>query len=178
MPRIAKVFPSILLFLGLMAPAADAAKPQFLSGTATVTDGELGPTGLAAASSVGFHGGLLVSFVEVGLGENEGTDYIVTADATAEYACINNGGNHPQAENKGTVAGPVSATGTLTAGSDGRVTGSLPVPPLGPGGLSCPPGQTLVLISVSYTNVVITDTTHGVSLSIPGTFSLTLVTLP
>jgi hypothetical protein len=36
---------------------------------------------------------------------------------------------------------------------------------------SRPPGQSLQLASVSYTNVAITDTTNGVTEPIPGTFS-------
>ena len=168
MLRIARPFPAVLLFLALAAPHAHAAKAHFIKGEASVTDGELGPT-----TRVGFHGGLLVSFVEVGLGSNLGIDYLVTADASATSACINNGGNQPSAENKGTVAGPVSTSGTFTADKNGRVTASLAVAPLGPGDLSCPPGQTLYLTEVSYTNVVLTDTTNGVTLSIPGTFSLT-----
>src|SRR5512145_807304 len=131
MLRIAKLFPAILLFLAVAAPRAHAAKAHFIKGDAAVTDGELGP------ARVGFHGGLLVSFVEVGLGNNVGIDYVVTADASATYACGNNG----------------------------RVTASLPVAPLGPGELSCPSGQTLFLTEVSYTNVVLTDTTNGVTVS-------------
>ena len=168
MLRIARLFPAVLLFLALAAPHAQAAKAHFIKGDAAATDGELGP------ARVGFHGGLLVTFVEVGLGSNLGIDYLVTADASATYACINNGGNQPSAENKGSVAGPVSATGTFTADKNGRVSASLAVAPLGPGDLSCPPGQTLFLTEVSYTNVVLTDTTNGVTLSIPGTFSLVL----
>ena len=51
------------------------------------------------------------------------------------------------------------------------------MPPLGPGSFSCPSGQDLVLASVSYTNVRITDTTNNVFKDIPGTFTLTLVNL-
>jgi hypothetical protein len=160
---------SILLFsLALAAPVAHAAKPHFITGTASVTDGDL-----RIAERIGVHGGLLVSFIEVGLGDNEVTTYLVTADASATYVCVNNGGNRPQAANKATVGGPVSVSATLTADQNGRVEGSLPVPPLGPGEFGCPKGQNMVLESVSYTNVLVTDTTHGASLSIPGTFSLT-----
>ncbi|HEY3156684.1 MAG TPA: hypothetical protein VGK76_08690 [Candidatus Eisenbacteria bacterium] len=170
MKRIERVFPSVLLFLGLILPSVAAAKPTFKSGTATITDGELKPL----AERVGFHGGLLVCFVETGLGGNAGTNYLVTANATATYECINNGGNNPQAENKGTVAGPVAGSGTFTSGTNGRVEECIPVAPLDPGDqISCTPGMILFLSAVSYTNVVITDTTNGVSLSIPGTFSLT-----
>src|SRR5437764_14526211 len=45
---------------------------------------------------------LVVSFKEAGLG-NERTCITVSAQATAVYACFNNGGKHPKAENKETV---------------------------------------------------------------------------
>ena len=54
--------------------------------------------------------------------------------------------------------------------------GSIGVPPLNaPNGFTCVPGQSVVLADVSYTNVVITDTTNNVSYNIPGTFKLVFV---
>jgi hypothetical protein len=32
---------------------------------------------------------------------------------------------------------------------------------------TCPPGQTRVLAAVTYTNIVLTDTTNGVSTDVP-----------
>jgi hypothetical protein len=64
----------------------------------------------------------------------------------------------------------VSATGTFSSGKNGQVTESLTVSPP-PSDISCPAGQSLELASVSYTNVVLTDTTNNVSISIGGTFS-------
>jgi hypothetical protein len=40
-----------------------------------------------------------------------------------------------------------------------------------PSDISCPPGQSLELASVTYTNVVLTDTTNNVVQPIAGTFS-------
>ena len=69
---------SILLFsLVLAAPVAHAALPKFISANATVTDGDL-----RIVERIGVHGGLFVSFIEVGLGSNEGTNYLVTSDAS------------------------------------------------------------------------------------------------
>jgi hypothetical protein len=48
-------------------------------------------------------------------------------------------------------------------------TSSLTVSPP-PSDISCPPGQSLELASVSYTNVIITDTTNNVAESVDGTF--------
>jgi hypothetical protein len=93
-------------------------------------------------------------------------DYVLSADATAEYACVNGGGKHPQAANKETVNGDVSAGGSFEV-KNGRVTASLTAGPLSAGDFSCPGGQRLVLASVSYSNISLTDTTNDVSTSIP-----------
>ena len=112
---------------------------------------------------------MTVNFKEAGLGTNQNIDYALTADATATYVCVNNGGANPSAQNKSTVAGPVIATGTFGSGKNGNVVGSLTVSPPA-SDISCPKGQTLRLASVSYTNVVITDTTNNVSVTL-GDFS-------
>jgi hypothetical protein len=44
---------------------------------------------------------------------------------------------------------------------------SLSAGPISAGGFSCPGGQRLVLASVSYTNIVLTDTTNNVSTTAP-----------
>jgi hypothetical protein len=69
------------------------------------------------------------------------------------------------------VNGPVTATGTFSSGKNGSISQSLTLEPPSPGSFSCPGGQTLVLASVSYTNVTINDTTNGVTEDIPGTFA-------
>ncbi len=119
----------------------------------------------SATSSVNNAGALVVSFDERGLG-NENIDYSLTADASAVYACINGGGNHPQAANKETVNAEVSGAASFEP-KNGRVIGSISAGPPSAGSFSCPPGQRLVLASVSYTNIVLTDTTNNVSTSVP-----------
>ena len=136
------------------------------------------PHFLKASASLSSDGDLTVSFKEAGLGNNLLITYVASASATAEYACINKGGNHPQAANKETVTEPVSATGTFSSGKNGTVSQSLTLEPPGPGDFTCPSGQNLVFVSVSYSNVQIADTTNGVTQSIPGTFSRTFLTLP
>lgn len=116
-------------------------------------------------SSVSNSGALVVSFDERGVGNGD-IDYTLTADASAVYACINGGGKHPQAANKETVNGDVSTGGTF-ASKNGRVQASLSAGPIDAGGFSCPGGQRLVLASVSYWNIVLTDTTNGTSTSVP-----------
>ena len=119
----------------------------------------------SATSSVANSGALVVNFDERGLG-NDNVDYTLTADATAVFACINGGGNHPQAANKETVNSEVSAAGSFEP-KNGRVVASLSAGPPSAGSFSCPNGQRLVLASVSYTNVVLTDTTNDVTTSVP-----------
>src|SRR5256885_5168078 len=104
---------------------------------------------------------LVVSFKEAGLG-NEVTCISVSATATSNYACINGGGKNPSAANKRAVVAIVTATDCFTP-HNGQITGSLTLTPPGPGDFSCPPGQTLVLQSVSYANVSVNDTTHNVT---------------
>lgn len=153
--RIAAALVAMLVVLAF-ASTAQAQNPHFIR---------------ASAAGPNAGGQLTVSFKESGLGDNQLITYVASADATATYACLNHGGNHPQAANKETVSGPVSATGTFSSGRNGTISQSLTLNPPSAGTFSCPSGQRLVLASVSYTNVAITDTTNGVTESIPGTFS-------
>ena len=134
--------------LALAAPAS-AAAPKFHSAT----------------SSVNGSGALVVAFDERGLG-NDNIDYTLTADATALYACINGGGKHPQAANKEAFEGQVSGGGSFEP-KNGRVVASLETGPLLAPQFTCPSGQRRVLAAVTYTNIVLTDTTNGASTSVP-----------
>ncbi|HYU74294.1 MAG TPA: hypothetical protein VEL31_16620 [Ktedonobacteraceae bacterium] len=149
-----------LFLVGLLPLVAFATSPHFIS---------------ASASGPNSAGNLTVSFKESGLGNNALINYVASADATATYACINGGGNHPKATNKETVSGPVSATGTFSSGKNGTISQSLTLNPPSAGDFTCPSGQKLVLAFVSYTNAAITDTTNNVTEAIPGTFSRCLV---
>ena len=110
-------------------------------------------------------GALVVSFDERGVG-NENVDYTLTAAATATYACINGGNKNPTAANKRTMAGQVGGSASFEP-KNGRVIATVTVGPLSAGSFTCPSGQRRVLAAVSYTNIVLTDTTNGVSTSVP-----------
>ena len=58
----------------------------------------------------------------------------------------------------------------LTSGKNGQITGCLTVDPP-PTELTCPNGQRLVLVSVSYTNVSVSAPAAGDCDTSPGTFS-------
>lgn len=142
------VLAPLLLVIGTTLPA-QAVSPHFIR----------------ASGDLNASGSLTVNFKEAGLGTNQNINYALTADATATYVCVNKGGANPSAQNKTTVAGPVIATGTFSSGKNGQVTASLTVLPP-PSDISCPPGQSLELAEVSYTNVVLTDTTNSVSIDV------------
>jgi hypothetical protein len=147
------VFAAVIATAALAVPAALADSPHFTS----------------ASGSLNADGSLTVKFKEAGLGTNQNIDYVLSADGTATWVCVNNGGANPSAKNKTTVNGPVSASGTFNSGKNGNVTASLTVNPP-PSDISCPSGQTLKLASASYANVTLTDTTNNVSISL-GDFS-------
>jgi hypothetical protein len=120
----------------------------------------------SATGSVADNGALQVSWDEAGVG-NALVNYTLTADSSATYACINGGGNHPKAANKQAVAGPLTSPVTGFNPTNGRVkaTNGISVGPLA-STLTCPSGQTFVLACVSYTNIVLTDDTNGVTVNI------------
>lgn len=110
--------------------------------------------GTASINSSGSY--VVTNFKEAGLGSTVATEKItLSGTASATYACINGGGNHPSATNKETVTSPVSNTGSFPV-RNGATTGTISVGPPGPGTFSCPGGQTLVLSFVSYTSVELT----------------------
>jgi hypothetical protein len=149
MRRIAASVVLASAFLALGVTQALAGAPKFFSSSSGVSSG----------------GALVVSFDERGLG-NENVNYTLTADAQATYACVNNGGKNPSAANKRSVVSPVTG-GASFEPRNGRVSGTVSAGPPGPGTFSCPGGQHLVFADVTYTNVVLTDTTNGVSTSAP-----------
>lgn len=135
------------------------------------------PHFLSASASLDGEGNLQCSFRLAGLGSNETILVECTANATAEYACINNGGKKPSAANKETVNGPVSGSGEFTSGKNGSVRGSVTAFPPDEGSFSCPNGQELTLCSVSYNNLALTATQDGeveAATNVSGTLSDTL----
>jgi hypothetical protein len=116
---------------------------------------------------------LVVHFKEAGLSSGSVETVTTTANALTTYECVNGGNKNPSASNKTTTASQLSTTGTFTADKNGNITGSetLSPPSASDLGFSCPPGQTTTFVSVTYSNVVITDTTSGASTSFPGSFT-------
>jgi hypothetical protein len=110
---------------------------------------------------------LVVTFKEAGLSSGSVETVQVSATGTATYLCINNGGQHPKASNKETVSTELTNSGQFTADQSGNIQGSLSLSPPGPGGFTCPSGQTLTgPTDVRYTNIQLTDLTSGATSSL------------
>jgi hypothetical protein len=150
------------LLLGIAAAAAMIALT--VGSTLAAPPQTSGAHFMSASGSVDTSGALVVAFDEAGVGTSSIT-YTLSSDATATYACINGGGNHPKAANKETFAGDVTGGATFEP-KHGRVTGTVSAGPLSQGAFACPSGQRLVLASVSYTNILLTDTQNDVSIAV------------
>jgi hypothetical protein len=134
-----------LLGLAVVATAAIAGNPKFLR---------------APSASLGSPK-VIVSWIEVGLSNNEGVTYEASAKAAATYQCVNVGNNCPSASNKEDLISEVSVMGTFKA-KNGRISGSLDVP-APPPTLKCPGNQVVNVVSVVFTEIRLTDMTNGVS---------------
>ena len=126
------------------------------------------------ASSASLSGANLVcKFKEAGLASGSVETVTCSATQTVVYECVNGGGMNPAASNKKSFTTTVSQSGQFTADKNGNIVGSLTLSPRSASsvGFSCPPGQTVTFVSVSYSNVRVVDSTSGASISLPGTFS-------
>jgi hypothetical protein len=146
---------AVIALSSFMAGNVWAQNPHFLS---------------CGASGVNSDGSLNVSFKIAGLGSNQSLTVTASAHADATYACRNHGQQCPNAANKVNVQSDVSASGDFTSGKNGQITASLTVDPP-PTSLTCPGGQKLVLVSVSYTNVSVSAPGAGDCIPSPGTFA-------
>src|SRR5205085_10847919 len=156
---------------GALAVAAIAAPSAMAGGAHFIKN-------LSSASLSG--SSLVCKFKEAGL--ESGSVETVTCNATESitYECVNGGGKNPSASNKHTFVTTVSKSGSFTADKNGNIVGSLTLPPASASslGFSCPPGQTVTFVGVTYSNVRVTDATSGASIALPGTFSYTNPSAP
>jgi hypothetical protein len=77
----------------------------------------------SATSSIDDNGALVVSWDEAGVGQEQVNYQLTVATATAIYACINGGGNHPKAANKETVSAWIRrGGGCVSSGGEARMT--------------------------------------------------------
>lgn len=151
MRRLSTFAVAAILALALFAQAALAANPHFVRASAT-RQGQ----------------SLVVSFKEAGLGNNQTVTIQASADFSRTDSCVNKGGKVPSDPKKTVTQGTVSKSGNFTSDKNGNITGSLTLTTST--SLQCPPGQRATLISLTFSNVRVTDLTNNVSRSISGTF--------
>jgi hypothetical protein len=156
MKKLSVLTLSMVALTSFMAITVWAASPHFIN---------------CSASGVNSDGSLNVCFKIAGLGDNQTLTVTASATADAVYGCLNHGQQCPNAANKQEVKADVSASGQFTSGKNGQITACLTVDPPLPTTLTCPNGQTLVLVSVSYTNVKVTAPGAGECDTSPGTFA-------
>lgn len=133
------------------------------------------------ASSASLSGtDLVCKFKEAGLASGSVETVTCSATESVVYECVNGGGKNPSASNKSTFSTTVSKTGTFTADKNGNIVGALTLAPASASslGFSCPPGQTVTFVGVTYSNVQVVDSTSGASIALPGTFSATNPSAP
>jgi hypothetical protein len=137
MRRLLLIAATALVAASAFATLAWAGSPHFVAADVTRTGDSLTVTGK-----------------EAGLG-NESWVHI---ELSATALCINPGGKHPKAENKGSF----SSAGEFPV-QNGKADFELTLTPqISP---DCSPPMTLV-----FTDVTVSDTEHGVTKSFPGTF--------
>jgi len=137
MRRIFTVAITVVVALFLFTPVASAGSPHFVGVSAQRSGDDL-----------------TVSGKEAGLGNETQVHIVVSGDAL----CINGGGKHPKAVNKGTF----SAEGDFPV-QNGQALFSLTLTATFQP--DCSPPMTVV-----WTNVVVVDDEHGVTKALPGTF--------
>jgi hypothetical protein len=127
---------------------------------------------VSASSSVDpMTGVLTVNFHEAGLGNNTQVNVTLTGDAHATYQWFNNGSNKPQGQ-PFNVDQTFSLTGTFSSDKNGEVRGTFTVSPPGLDAFLAThhAANWTPVLSVSYTNVVVTDVTNNTSTLDAGIF--------
>ena len=123
---------------------------------------------------------LVCHFKEAGLAAGSVETIKCSASESITYECVNGGGQNPSASNKHTFVTTASRTGSFTADMNGNVVGTLTLAPASASslGFRCPSGQTVTLVSVTYSSIKVQDLTSGASLSLAGTFTYTNTSAP
>jgi hypothetical protein len=112
------------------------------------------PHFIQSATSASVSGSTLtVTAKDAGLGDEAQIHVVLTATAL----CINNGGNHPKAVNKASVSAAADEP-VQNGKADYTISVTATFQP------SCSPPMT-----VSFTDIVLTDETNGLTANIPGT---------
>jgi hypothetical protein len=148
------------------ALAVSAAVTVVLTGMAPSATAGGSPHFISHATYSSLSGSSLVAnFKEAGLAAGSQETLTLSATESVTYECVNGGGKNPSASNKHTFVTTSSTSGVFTADKNGNLVGSLTLAPASPSsvGFSCPPGQRLTFVGVTYRDVTLTDWTSGIS---------------
>jgi hypothetical protein len=104
-------------------------------------------------------GEVKVCFKETGL--KKPTTYTAKGAVTAAYACRNRGGNCPPGQDT-TIKETVAVSATHSPDKYGVVTACIVLKVPKPGSSPCPDEMALVLKSVSWTDIAVTDVTSKI----------------
>jgi hypothetical protein len=161
---------STMLFSSLRSAKASRKRPAPFRLAVEHLDDRICPTSphfISATSSVAASGALVVDFKEAGLGDNQNIDYQLTGDVNATFGLVNNGGNVVQGQ-PWSSTNTLLASGTFNSGDNGNITATLTSQTPSDPNLKVPNGNGWhVVFDISYTNLVLTDTTNNVSTSVP-----------
>jgi hypothetical protein len=105
-------------------------------------------------------GNVKICFKETGL-PNKPITYTAKGMVTASYACRNRGGNCPPGQDT-TIKETVAKTATHTPDKYGVVSACIVLPVPKPGTSPCPDEMALVLKSVSWSGLSVTDVTSKI----------------
>jgi hypothetical protein len=158
------------MFLSWLRPRRQVRRPVSFRPTVESLDQRINPTSphfINATSSVANNGALVVNFKEAGLGDNQLIDYTLTGNVSATLGFTNKGGNVVQGEPYQST-NTLLASGTFESGRNGNVTATLTSAAPSDPNLKQPNGNGWKLVfDVSYTNLVLTDTTNDVFTTVP-----------
>jgi hypothetical protein len=156
MGRFTMLITCVAVVVCLTATAAMAQNVHFI-GTAVVT-------------GISSDGSISVKFKEAGVGNNQQINYTLGGSFSADYGCINHGGNHPSATNKTFVADNFTVSGTFSSGKNGSINATLSFTPPDPNTvLNCPGSQFAVLADISFSNLSLADSSDGVDATLSTT---------
>jgi hypothetical protein len=122
---------------------------------------------MSCSSQVDNSGSLAVSFRIAGLGTGASDTITASTTATSTWGCLNHGAQCPNAANKFTESEQLSGDLTVKAGHNGSASGTITLSPTKPSNI-CPKPQELVLISVTYGDVTLTNSATADSCATDG----------
>ncbi|NHZ39261.1 hypothetical protein [Massilia aquatica] len=133
------------------------------AGTAQANPQSYGPqfSGKVTSSIDPKTGDVKICFKETGLKKDKEVAYLAKGNVTASYACRNPGGNCPKGQ-ESSIKQTVTATAKYAADKYGTVSACITLNVPQPKHNPCPGPMKLVLQSVSWTDLSITDTTNKV----------------